>query len=131
MYIRLDPHSGEPLVKQLKDRIKILVASGAVKPGAQIDSVRGLAEKTGVNPTTIQSAFAQLEHDGYLVMRQGRGAFAATKPPPFTAGEKKRQVAALLRAALVEAVFLGLSRDQVFSLINDELTSLTGGTDHE
>jgi len=131
MYIRLDHHSGEPLVKQLKDRIKYLVASGGVAPGAQIDSVRGLAEKTGVNPTTIQAAFAQLESEGYLVIRQGRGAFAATKPPPYTAGEKKRQVAALLRAALVEAVFLGLDRDQVFSIINDEFNSLTGGNDHE
>ncbi|MCX7004348.1 MAG: GntR family transcriptional regulator [bacterium] len=70
MYIRLDPHSGEPLSKQLKERLQYLIVSGVVAPGAQIDSVRALAEKTGVNPTTVAKVFTQLQMEGYLPSRR-------------------------------------------------------------
>ena len=126
MYIRLDPHSGEPLSKQLKERLQYLIVSSAAAPGAQIDSVRALAEKTGVNPTTVAKVFTQLQMEGYLVMRPGAGAFVAPKPPAYTAGEKKRRLREALRPALVEARFLGMDAGDIVAVVHDELTKLAG-----
>ena len=129
MYIRIDPHSGEPLYKQLKERIQYLVVSGELKPGDKIDSVRGLAEKTKVNPTTVAKVFTQLQMEGYLVMHPGKGAFVSPRPPAYTAKEKKRRVTDLLRPALIEARFLGLNEKEISDLLLIELKKISGGTD--
>ena len=126
MYIRLNPHSGEPLYKQLKERIQFLIVSKKLKPGDQIDSVRALATKTKLNPTTVAKVFTQLQQEGYLIMRPGLGAFVSPRPPEYTLTEKKRRVKQLLAPALIEAVFLGLSKNEISNIVNDELKKITG-----
>ncbi len=126
MYIRLNHHSGEPLYKQLKERIQYLIVSGKLKADDQIDSVRALAEKTKVNPTTVAKVFTQLQLEGYLIMQPGKGAFVSRKPPAYTATEKKRRVKNLLTPALIEAVFLGLSKKEIAETFNNELNKITG-----
>ena len=127
MYIRLNPHSGEPLYKQLKERIQYLIVSGKLKSGDQIDSVRSLATKTKVNPTTVAKVFTQLQLEGYLIMRPGLGAFVSPRPPEYTLGEKKRRVRNLLIPALIEAAFLGLSQKEITDILDKELNKLTSG----
>ena len=126
MYIKLNPHSGEPLYKQLKERIQFLIVSGKLKSGDQIDSVRALATKTKLNPTTVAKVFTQLQLEGYLIMRPGLGAFVSPRPPEYTVTEKKRRVRALLTPALIEAVFLGLSKNDISAILDNELNKITG-----
>jgi GntR family transcriptional regulator len=126
MYIKLNPHSGEPLYKQLKERIQFLIVSGKLKSGDQIDSVRALATKTKLNPTTVAKVFTQLQFEGYLIMRPGLGAFVSPRPPEYTLNEKKRRVRTLLIPALIEAVFLGLSKNNISDILDNELNKITG-----
>jgi GntR family transcriptional regulator len=126
MYIKLNPHSGEPLYKQLKERIQFLIVSGKLKSGDQIDSVRALATKTKLNPTTVAKVFTQLQLEGYLIMRPGLGAFVSPRPPEYTLNEKKRRVRTLLTPALIEAVFLGLSKNNISDILDNELNKITG-----
>ena len=126
MYIKLNPHSGEPLYKQLKERIQFLIVSGKLKSGDQIDSVRALATKTKLNPTTVAKVFTQLQFEGYLIMRPGLGAFVSPRPPEYTVSEKKRRVRALLTPALIEAVFLGLSKKDITDILDNKLNKITG-----
>jgi len=126
MYIKLNPHSGEPLYKQLKERIQFLIVSGKLKSGDQIDSVRALATKTKLNPTTVAKVFTQLQLEGYLIMRPGLGAFVSPRPPEYTLNEKKRRVRTLLTPALIEAVFLGLSKNNISDILDNELNKIIG-----
>ena len=126
MYIKLNPHSGEPLYKQLKERIQFLIVSGKLKSGEQIDSVRSLATKTNLNPTTVAKVFTQLQLEGYLIMRPGLGAFVSPRPPEYTLNEKKRRVKTLFTPALIEAVFLGLSKKEINDILNNELNKIIG-----
>ncbi|OQB14166.1 MAG: HTH-type transcriptional repressor YtrA [Firmicutes bacterium ADurb.Bin193] len=63
-----------PIYLQLVERIKILIVSGALRPGEKIDSVRDLAQEAGVNPNTMQRALGELEREGliYPVRTSGR-----------------------------------------------------------
>lgn len=126
MYIKLNPHSGEPLYKQLKEKIQFFIVSGKLKSGEQIDSVRALATKTKLNPTTVAKVFTQLQMEGYLIMRPGLGAFVSPRPPEYTVAEKKRRVRNLLAPALIEAVFLKMSKREINELIDNELNKITG-----
>ena len=59
---------GIPIYTQIVDKVKISIASGLYEPGAKLPPVRDMALEAGVNPNTMQKAFAQL----YSVRTSGR-----------------------------------------------------------
>ena len=64
-----------PLYLQLADKVKISIVSGEYAPGSRIDSVRDLAEQTGVNPNTMQRALSRLEDEGLLLTNRTSGKY--------------------------------------------------------
>jgi GntR family transcriptional regulator len=53
---RLNPGSGTPLYVQLVERLKHSIATGTVKAGEQLPSVRKMAEDLAINPDTVVRA---------------------------------------------------------------------------
>jgi GntR family transcriptional regulator len=68
----LNPQSGKPLYRQLMDQVRRMIASGNLKPGETLPSVRALAEQHAVNPMTISKAYALLENEGLLERNRGK-----------------------------------------------------------
>ncbi|MFH1513068.1 MAG: GntR family transcriptional regulator [Bacillota bacterium] len=64
-----------PIYKQLKERILLGIVSGAYGAGAQLPTVRELAEEAAVNPNTLQKALSELERDGLLYTQRTSGRF--------------------------------------------------------
>ena len=64
-----------PIYKQLKERILLRIVSGTYAPGAQLPTVRDLAEEAAVNPNTLQKALAELERDGLVYAQRTSGRF--------------------------------------------------------
>ena len=73
----IDYKSGLPIYEQVYNGILRLAALGILQPGAQLPSVRSVAADAGVNPNTVQKAYAALERDGVIVSVPGRGSFLA------------------------------------------------------
>jgi GntR family transcriptional regulator len=68
----LEPSSGTPIYRQLMDQVRRLIASGQLVPGAELPSVREVAEEYTVNPTTISKAYGLLELEGLLQRHRGK-----------------------------------------------------------
>lgn len=66
---------GLPIYTQIIEQMKMRIASGAYRPGAKLPSVRELAVEAGVNPNTMQRAFAELEREGLLYAVRTSGRF--------------------------------------------------------
>lgn len=66
-----------PMYLQLMEQIRRRVAVGDWAPGQEIPSIRALAASTRVSVITIKRAFLELEREGVIVTRQGRGTFVA------------------------------------------------------
>lgn len=66
-----------PMYLQIVEQIRRRVAVGDWGPGQEIPSIRALAATTRVSVITVKRAFLELEHEGVLVTRQGRGTFVA------------------------------------------------------
>ena len=64
-----------PIYLQIIDEIKIMIASGSLKLGEKLPSVRELAQNLGVNPNTIQRAFSVLEHEGLVFAERTTGRY--------------------------------------------------------
>jgi DNA-binding transcriptional regulator YhcF (GntR family) len=69
-----------PVGVQLAWRLRGMIGSGELAPGARLPSVRGLAELAGVHVNTVRSVYGQLERDGLIASRQGRGTFVSERP---------------------------------------------------
>jgi len=68
---------GEPLGRQLVERLRDAIAHGAVRAGERLPSSRELAARLGVSRNVIVAAYEQLLAEGYLVVRHGSGTYVA------------------------------------------------------
>lgn len=66
-----------PMYLQIMEQIKHRVAVGDWCPGQEIPSIRVLAVDLKVSVITVKRAYLELEHQGVIVTRQGRGTFVA------------------------------------------------------
>lgn len=64
-----------PIYIQVMEFIKKEIVSGKLKPNDQVDTVREMALKFGVNPNTIQRALQELEREGLLKSERTTGRF--------------------------------------------------------
>lgn len=109
--ISLNYRDARPIYEQIKDGLRHLVVTGAVEPGEKLPSVRALAATLAINPNTIQRAYNDLETEGYLVTRPGKGSFAAEQ----TQGDPRRREELLREfdAAVSELLWLGLTAEEL------------------
>ena len=64
--IQLSYRDAKPICEQIKDGIRKLIITGNLQEGEQLPSVRDMAVKYAINPSTISRAYAELEQEGYL-----------------------------------------------------------------
>ena len=72
---KLDPKAGTPFYRQIIDQIKFGIASGNLKTGEQLPTVRSLAVDLKVNLNTVAKAYKELEIQNILETQQGTGTF--------------------------------------------------------
>lgn len=71
-------HSNDlPVWIQLKNRLAFLIASGEYNAGDQLPTVRALAVDLDISYNTVNRAYMDLEREGYISTRKGRGTFVA------------------------------------------------------
>ena len=99
--IRLDYRDASPIYEQIKNGLKRLMVSGAMKKGDKLPSVRALATELAINPNTIQKAYTELENEGYIYSVPGRGSFASgeVKADEHRREELKQRIRALAAGA--------------------------------
>lgn len=74
----LDYSSGVPIYRQIIDQIRFGIASGQLKLGEQLPTVRALAVELKVNLNTVSKAYKELEIKNILETQQGSGTFIST-----------------------------------------------------
>ncbi|NBK78380.1 GntR family transcriptional regulator [bacterium D16-76] len=113
----IDYKSGLPIFEQIYRSVVKLGAAGAFGPGGQLPSVRAVAKDLGVNPNTVQKAYAMLERDGVLYSVPGKGSFLAE---PGAVLEKRREEALLqVRQALAGALECGVGREEILAVLTE------------
>ena len=66
-------NADRPIYSQIVERLETQIVSGQYKPGDKLPSVRELAAEAGVNPNTMQKAFADLERSGLIITQRTSG----------------------------------------------------------
>jgi GntR family transcriptional regulator len=118
---RLDPASGVPFYRQVIDQILGGIATGTLRAGEQLPTVRALAVELKVNLNTIAKAYKELEIRGVLNTQQGSGTFIAPVEVRRDDVERRRQVVQLVDEVLARAAGLGLPPFEVARELEERL----------
>jgi GntR family transcriptional regulator len=107
-----------PLYQQVKDQLRHRIAVGVLQPGDEIPSIRQLASDIRVSVITIKRAYLELELEGVIQTRQGRGSFVADDVQ-LGDSMKEHELASHLRAAVQSAALLHLTEEQLVERLRE------------
>ena len=114
--------SAEPIYRQLVEHVRRRVASGQLRAGDEIPSVRELAQELAVHPMTISKAYSLLEAEGLLERRRGLAMrVAAQHQRAQPAASRIELLRPVLARAAAEAQQLQLSKRAALKLFEDIL----------
>ena len=127
MFENIDPRSPTPLWGQIAARVRVAVASGDLRPGEALPSVRELAKRLRVNPATVAQAYRELAVEGFVETRHGAGTFILEVPQPRKALERRLRASDLIQKMLEEGARLGISGRELADAFREEV----GGESHD
>ena len=112
--LTVDPRDSTPIYAQLERGVRAAIATGRLKAGDQLPTVRQLAVELRVNANTVARVYAELERSGVIETKRGVGSFISASPsrahPPR---DHERRVRAFVTRVLADAAAHGLSVDDV------------------
>jgi len=123
MVLQIDFKTGKPVYLQLVDQIRYAAASGGLRHGEALPSIRPLAEELRVNRNTIAKAYAELESQGVIETIPGKGCFLKESNSPFTKSARAKILTKEIDEAVVAAHHLQVDRDAFITLVKERLDS--------
>ena len=121
MLIQLNFKSGKPVYLQVVDQVRAAAASGALRAGEPLPSIRPLAEQLRVNRNTVAKAYTELEGQGVIETIAGRGCFLKENNSPFRKDIRLKMVAEEIDAAIVQAHHLRVEDEDFLDLVKERL----------
>ncbi|HEV2593299.1 MAG TPA: GntR family transcriptional regulator [Gaiellaceae bacterium] len=116
----LDPRSGVATYLQIVQQVKEALRLGTIDVGDQLPTVREVVADLAINPNTVAKAYRDLEREGLVVARQGRGTFVASTLAPASLRHHD-QLRAELERWIDEAESAGLDDESIRALISATL----------
>jgi GntR family transcriptional regulator len=121
MLIALNFKSGLPVYLQVVDQVRAAAASGQLRPGDPLPSIRPLAMQLRVNRNTVAKAYAELESQGVIETIAGKGCFIKNSASPFRKQVRDQMLVVEIDQAIVAAHHLGVKRDEFLGLVQERL----------
>ncbi len=121
MIFKIDFKSGMPVYLQLVDQVRYAAASGGLRAGEPLPSIRPLAEELRVNRNTIAKAYAELESQGVIETIPGKGCFLKDGNTPFTKSAREKILINEIDQAIVTAHQLQVSGEEILWLVKERL----------
>lgn len=128
MQIDIDFRSGAPIYIQIMDQIRQKIASGELKVGDQLPTVRQLATDLRINWNTVARAYRMLDEAGLISTQHGRGTYVWEMPTEEVTGRLREQaLEGLTRRYLADSARLGCSPSQVIQVLKKHVDAWQAG----
>jgi len=124
MRFQVNFHSPKPVYLQLVDQVKAAVASGTLRDGDPLPSIRPLAEELRVNRNTVAKAYAELESQGALETMAGKGCYIRASSSPYTKDVRLKLLTQEIDDAVVQAHHLQVGRSDLLRLVEQRFDAL-------
>ena len=124
MLFQINFKSGKPAYLQLVDQVKAAAASGELRPGEALPSIRPLAEELRLNRNTIAKAYAELESLGVIETLPGKGCFLKQNHSPLRKEIRRKLLIEEIDQAIVMAHHLQVAGPEFLELIEERMKAL-------
>ena len=114
--ISLNYRDSRPIYEQIRDGLRKLIVTGALSADEKLPSVRALAAQLAINPNTIQRAYRELEHEGFIYSMTGKGSFVAPLEDIDTSRIDARRDQ--FREAARELLHLGVTKQSLLGILD-------------
>ena len=111
MLLRLEFSGDTPVYQQIRNQVVAAIASGELRPGERLPTIRALAEECGINMMTASKAYQLLKSEGYITT--GRRDGATVRLPDAGAGPETLEG---LRLRICELRLAGMGKDEILEL---------------
>lgn len=122
MLIHLDMAGDIPIYLQLRNQIVLGIGSGHLLVGEGLPTVRQLAGDIGVNPMTVNKAYALLKKEGFIEIDRRHGAKVAS-PKKMTASQEllwREQLSLLIAEGLAREI----DGEDLLAILDDLMKSI-------
>jgi GntR family transcriptional regulator len=116
-FVTIDTRDATPIYAQLERALRAAMATGRLRPGDQLPTVRQLAVELSINANTVARVYAELERAGAIETRRGVGSFVSAGAQTPAPREHERRLRAFVTRVLADADAAGFSKDDVIAAL--------------
>lgn len=103
LYIVLSNSSDLPIYEQIKEQVKTQILSGELSENEMLPSLRQLAKDLKISVLTTTRAYNELEEEGFITSRQGKGFFVMPRGSDLLREQLIKDVETNLNNAILSA----------------------------
>ncbi|GAA3412561.1 GntR family transcriptional regulator [Paenibacillus hodogayensis] len=118
MKIIISNASDPPIYQQIKNQIKDAILHGELQEGEMLPSIRALANDLHVSVLTTRRVYDELEAEGFITTRAGKGSFVAKENVELLLESKRHMVEVKLTEAWNTARSLGIGKDELYAMMD-------------
>ena len=117
MYIVLSNSSDLPIYEQIKEQVKTQILSGELSENEMLPSLRQLAKDLKISGLTTTRAYNELEEEGFITSRQGKGFFVMPRGSDLLREQLIKDVETNLNNAILSAQRASMTDDELVQLL--------------
>lgn len=117
MQIIISNNSSIPIYEQIKENIRNQILNGELKEDEMLPSIRSLAKDIRISVMTIKKAYDELEEEGYIITRQGKGSFVAPKNLELAREQKQREIEDYLEKVVEISKSYHIEKESIIALL--------------
>lgn len=117
MRIIISNSSSIPIYEQIKQAIIEQILNNELQEDEALPSIRNLAQDIKISVMTIKKAYDELENEGYIVSRQGKGTFVAPKNTELAKEQAQKEMESYLEKIVDIAKKFQISQEEIIELV--------------
>ena len=121
MLIDIDPKDGRPAYLQIVAQVKYAAASGRLRAGEALPSIRQLAMRLRVNRNTVDKAYRELDRQGVIDTIRGKGAFISHRESPCDENLEQTVLSEAVDRLIVQAHHFHMTDERLLDLLSRRL----------
>ena len=129
MRISVNPKSATPLYIQIKQLVRMAVATGALQPGDRVPTVRELATQLRINFNTVARSYREMQAEGLLDSIRGSGTFVSEDAAEVGQDEAMRVVRGMVADGVRTARNAGISDTEFRRIVAEALDEGDAGSE--
>lgn len=116
MKVIISNSSSVPIYEQIKQNIIRQILNHELKENEMLPSIRTLAQDIHISIMTIKKAYDELEQEGYIITRQGKGSFVAPANMELLKEQKQKEIEMYLNQIIDISKTVEISKEEIIKL---------------